>query len=314
MTFIFDKPTAGGHFRQDLARWRQLVTPPWLAQLYAGRPVEAAPPGDWRLIEVGCAALARFERAHIPGATYLDTNQLETAPLFNKISDPDLLALLLRLGVRHDTTVILYGRGSLTPARAAQLLLYAGVHDVRLLDGGLDAWCAAGLTSEAGRAHAQATSTFGIAFPACPHLCIDSDGARRLLSAPDATLVSIRTWSEHAGLTSGYSYIAERGEIPGARWGRAGREGDVQSMSDYQLPNATMRPAVEIAALRRAAGILPGRRTAFYCGTGWRASLAFFYAWLMGWDDISVYDGGWFEWSLDPANPTVIRVNEAIAA
>lgn len=29
----------------------------------------------------------------------------------------------------------------------------------------------------------------------------------------------------------------------------------------------------------------------------WRASLDFYYAWLMGWENISVYDGGWFEWS-----------------
>jgi thiosulfate/3-mercaptopyruvate sulfurtransferase len=48
-------------------------------------------------------------------------------------------------------------------------------------------------------------------------------------------------------------------------------------------------------------------RIAFYCGTGWRASLAFFYAWLMGWEHISVYDGGWFEWSSDPANPVICR-------
>jgi thiosulfate/3-mercaptopyruvate sulfurtransferase len=68
-----------------------------------------------------------------------------------------------------------------------------------------------------------------------------------------------------------------------------------------------MTPAAEIAALWRAAGIGPEMRIAFYCGTGWRASLAFFYAWLMGWERISVYDGGWFEWSSDPANPTICR-------
>ena len=55
------------------------------------------------------------------------------------------------------------------------------------------------------------------------------------------------------------------------------------------------------------AGIRPDRQTIFYCGTGWRASLAFFYAWLMGWERIAVYDGGWLEWSSDPANPTVIH-------
>jgi hypothetical protein len=31
----------------------------------------------------------------------------------------------------------------------------------------------------------------------------------------------------------------------------------------------------------------------------------FFYAWLMGWERISVYDGGWYEWSRDPRNVAV---------
>ncbi|TAE33766.1 MAG: hypothetical protein EAZ92_00355, partial [Candidatus Kapaibacterium sp.] len=48
---------------------------------------------------------------------------------------------------------------------------------------------------------------------------------------------------------------------------------------------------------RRAEGIHPDLHLAFYCGTGWRASLAFFFAWLMGWERIAVFDGGWLEWS-----------------
>jgi thiosulfate/3-mercaptopyruvate sulfurtransferase len=53
-------------------------------------------------------------------------------------------------------------------------------------------------------------------------------------------------------------------------------------------------------------GITPDKTVSFYCGTGWRASLAWFYAYIMGWEDISIYDGGWFEWSMDPANPVQI--------
>jgi thiosulfate/3-mercaptopyruvate sulfurtransferase len=68
-----------------------------------------------------------------------------------------------------------------------------------------------------------------------------------------------------------------------------------------------MKPAAEIARVWLEGGIRPDMRIAFYCGTGWRASLAFFYAWLMGWERISVYDGGWYEWSSDPANPVVCR-------
>jgi 3-mercaptopyruvate sulfurtransferase SseA len=75
-----------------------------------------------------------------------------------------------------------------------------------------------------------------------------------------------------------------------------------------------MRPAAEIARMWRASGIHAGLHVGFYCGTGWRASLAFFYAWLMGWERIAVYDGGWYEWSLDPANPVVCRVAESLSA
>ena len=74
-------------------------------------------------------------------------------------------------------------------------------------------------------------------------------------------------------------------------------------MSDFQHPDGTMKPPHDIHAFWGNAGIHSGQKTAFYCGTGWRASLAFFYAWLMHWDRISVYDGGWCEWSSDPGNP-----------
>ena len=87
----------------------------------------------------------------------------------------------------------------------------------------------------------------------------------------------------------------------------------MNSMCDYQDADGRMKPAADILDFWRANGITPQRHNAFYCGTGWRASLAFFYAWLMGWDDISVYDGGWLEWSSDPANPTIVRRHGAAA-
>lgn len=286
------------HFRPDLARWRQLPSPAWLARLLDGVPVQAAPGGAWHLFEVGCDAQAAYQAGHIPGAGYIDTNRFERLPLWNKVSDQALLALLLEHGIAHDTTVILYGRNSLAAARAAHLMLYAGVADVRMLDGGFDGWLRAGRSVEQGAPPAaRPVAAFGAPFPACPEFLIDSSQVRELLQRPDGALVSIRTWQEHVGATSGYSYIDACGDIPGALWGRAGKDGDVHSMSEYQCADGTMKPSAEIRALWRQAGVEPGQRTAFYCGTGWRASLAFFYAWLMDWGRISVYDGGWCEWS-----------------
>jgi thiosulfate/3-mercaptopyruvate sulfurtransferase len=306
--------TAPFGFRRDLHRWRQLVTPAWVAGLVAGTPLVAAPARDWRLFEVGCGALAAFERGHIPGAGYIDTGELETAPLWNKVSDHALEQLLLGCGIRHDVTVVLYGRNPLAAARAAQLMLYAGVEDVRLLDGGFDAWGRAGLALQPGPARRYPRAgEFGAAIPVHPEYLLDMPQARRLLDQADGALVSTRTWHEFIGRTSGYSYIDAKGEIAGARWGRDGGDDDVNSMTEFHHHDGRMKPAAEICRMWDAAGIHAGQHTVFYCGTGWRASLAFFYAWLMNWQRIGVYDGGWCEWSGDPANPVVCRVDAALA-
>ncbi|MES2534788.1 MAG: rhodanese-like domain-containing protein [Pseudomonadota bacterium] len=297
-------------FRRDLHRWQQLVTPAWVAGLITEAATIAAPARDWRLLEIGFGVLESFLIDHIPGAGYLDTMQLENGPLWNKVSDRSLLQLLLRYGIRHDTTVVLYGRHSLAAARAAHLMLYAGVKDVRLLDGGYAAWRGLGFPVAQGMPRQYpAASDFGTDFPAHPEYLADIHQVRKLLRQADGSLVSIRTWSEFIGQTSGYSYIQAKGDIPGARWGRSGPGHDINSMSEFHDAGSTMKSAAENCHMWSANGIRPDQQTVFYCGTGWRASLAFFYSWLMNWQRIGVYDGGWCEWSRDPDNPVVCRVN-----
>ncbi|MEO7105564.1 MAG: rhodanese-like domain-containing protein, partial [Rhodoferax sp.] len=239
---------------------------------------------------------------------YLDTMDLEQEPFWNKVPDGALLQRLLHHGIHVDTTVILYSRSAVMAARAAHLMLYAGVRDVRLLDGGFAAWLQAGLPLSSGPPAVQtASNDFGEPFPAHPEYLINTLQARSLLGQPNGVLASIRTRNEFMGKTSGYSYIAPVGDIAGARWGHAGKGSDVSSMSDFHNADGTLRAARDIEAVWNDAGIHRGRTVAFYCGTGWRASLAFFYAWLMGWEHICVYDGGWYEWSADPANPVICR-------
>ncbi len=287
---------------QRLSHFEQLVYPQWLHDLQQGKTVTAKPASDWKIIEAAWGAPKFYLLSHIPGADYIDTNEVESEPLWNKVSDASLQAMLAKHGIRHDTTVILYGRDVYAAARVAQIMLYAGVKDVRLLDGGWQTWSDAGLPVERGTpAKVKPEPDFGVTIPAQPQLMLDMEQARGLLHRQDASLVSIRSWPEFIGTTSGYSYIKPKGEIAGARWGHAGS--DSTHMEDFHNPDGTMRSADDIASMWKQWHILPDQQVAFYCGTGWRASETFMYARAMGWKNVAVYDGGWYEWSKDPKNP-----------
>lgn len=287
---------------QRMAHFEQLVYPQWIHDLQHKKPVTAAPAGEWKVIEAGWGTPKKYLLSHIPGAGYIDTNEVENEPLWNKVSDEQLKAMLAKHGIRHDTTVVLYGRDVYAAARVAQIMLYAGVKDVRLLDGGWQTWSDSGLPVERGLpAKVQPAADFGAPIPGQPQLMLDMEQARRLLHRNDASLVSIRSWPEFIGTTSGYSYIKPKGEIAGARWGHAGS--DSTHMEDFHNPDGTMRSEADITAMWKSWKITPDQQVAFYCGTGWRASETFMYARAMGWKNVGVYDGGWYEWSADPKNP-----------
>ncbi|SQC94186.1 Thiosulfate sulfurtransferase YnjE precursor [Cedecea neteri] len=208
---------------QKLAHFEQLVYPQWIHDLQNKKPVTAAPAGEWKVIEAGWGSPKKYLLSHIPGAGYINTEEVESEPLWNKVSDDKLKAMLTKHGIRHDTTVILYGRDVYAAARVAAIMLYAGVKDVRLLDGGWTTWSAAELPVERGLPpHPAPADDFGAPIPGQPQLMLDIEQARALLHRKDASLVSIRSWPEFIGTTSGYSYIKPKGEIAGARWGPRG--------------------------------------------------------------------------------------------
>jgi thiosulfate/3-mercaptopyruvate sulfurtransferase len=301
---------------ERLAKYDKLVHAGWLRQLLDGELPEAAPTGKFVVLHVNFGVPDEYADGHLPGALYLDTNWLESPEDWNRRSPDELEATLCSLGVAHDTTAILYGRdteghaaekwpgrraGQIAAARAAMILRYAGVDDVRLLDGGYDAWVRAGHPIETELRVPAPVESFGVRVPLRPEVIVDIDEAKQILSDPEhAALVSVRSWREHIGEVSGYNYIDVAGRIAGDVWGNCGT--DAYHMQNYRNTDNTMRAYPEIAANWEDAGITADKHVAFYCGTGWRASETWFAAYLMGWPRISVYDGGWFEWSQDPVN------------
>jgi thiosulfate/3-mercaptopyruvate sulfurtransferase len=301
---------------EKLLHHDRLVHIDWLAEVLAGGSPEAAPAGPFKLFHVNFGVPEEYADGHIPGAFHLDTNWLENPVDWNRRTPEELEAALRQLGITHDTTVVVYGRdtvgeanekwpgrraGQIAATRALMILRYAGVDDVRLLDGGYDWWVGAGHPVETTLRTPEPVAAFGVTIPLRPEVIVDLPEAKAILADRDgAALVSVRTWKEHIGRVSGYNYIGPAGRIAGDVWGNCGS--DAYHMQHYRNVDNTMRAYPEIAANWAENGITADKWVAFYCGTGWRASETWFYAYLQGWERIAVYDGGWFEWSADPVN------------
>ncbi len=310
-----------------LPNYDRLVDIPWLRDVLDGETPEAPPNEKFLLFHVNFGVPEEYAEGHIPGALFLDTNWLEDPADWNRRSPEVIDAALRSLGITSDTTVVVYGRdtegdakekwpgrraGQIAATRALMILRYAGVDDVRLLDGGYDWWVQGGNPLETVLRTPTPVDSFGVTVPVRPEVIVDIEEAKEIIADPaGAALVSVRTWREHIGDVSGYNYIGPAGRIKGDVWGNCGT--DAYHMQHYRNIDNTMRAYPEIAANWDEAGITPDKWVAFYCGTGWRASETWFYAYLQGWQRIAVYDGGWFEWSQDPINnPIEIGLPEAV--
>ena len=289
-----------------LTNYEKLVYPEWVENLISGRMPKNYPHMKPKLFEVSWRGFDKYKAGHIPGAFYLDLDSIESAPSWNICSDEDLLDFLLAQGITYNSLIVLYGRNTMAVARAASVLMYAGVEDVRILDGGYDTWVNAGYAVETEAQHPIPVEDFGRSIPGHPEYIIDIDTTKALLADDQGVLVCARSWDEHIGKTSGYDYIEAKGRIAGSVWGHSGS--GPHNMENYRNLDNTMRSYHEIESIWQEAGITPDKKVAFYCGSGWRASEAFFYAYLMGRQKIAVYDGGWLEWSQDDTNPVSLGI------
>jgi len=302
-----------------LPRYQKLVHPRWLKDLIDGKKPEHYDNDKFVICHASYAYREDYESGHIPGAIYLNTVMLEAERDWNRRTPEHLREGLESLGIDSDTTVILYGRfahpnnrdeypgrqaGHLAALRCAAIMLYAGVKDVRILNGGMASWIREGYDVTEDEYDIEPVDDFGSEVPAHPEYMVDMPEAKELLASDNGELVSIRSWEEFIGNVSGYNYIEKPGRIPDAIFGNCGS--DAYHMENYRNVDHTMREYHEVADIWARVGIVPEKHIAFYCGTGWRASEAFFNAYFMGWPRISVYDGGWMEWCSDESNPVEV--------
>ena len=281
------------------------VTPEWVQGVIDGKEDES---DNYMLLEVSWGAVEEsptYKDGHLPGAVHVDTSSVESEPYWN-LSEPEVVEKgMLDVGVTKDKTVILYGIDVSEVCRVAYAYLWAGVEDVKVLNGGLDAWKKAGYKLEKDMVEPTPAKEFGTTVPAHPEYWLSMEDAKEKLEKDDNfKLVSIRSREEFEGKTSGYSYIDTAGEPKGAVWGHAGS--DPYHMEEYLHEDGTYITYDEMIKLWSDCDFTVDNELSFYCGTGWRATIPWLLCYEGGMEGMTLYDGGWYQWQLDGGNPVQV--------
>ena len=116
-----------------------------------------------------------YLEGHIPTSVHINTDSFEPPMVYvdgieewRLADDATLLQLLLDNGITADTCVIATGPEPLASSRFATICQYMGVQDVRVMNGGLTTWAAAGYELETEANDPQPATEFGVDTPANP--------------------------------------------------------------------------------------------------------------------------------------------------
>ncbi|WP_366941381.1 sulfurtransferase [uncultured Microbacterium sp.] len=236
----------------------------------------------------------KYLAGHIPGAVFIDVER-ELAghgePSDGRHPLPDdaaLAAAARRWGLRAGAPVVVYDDfRMLAASRAWWALRRAGVADVRVLDGGLPAWLAAGGETATGDVEVP-EGDIELGSPGSEGV-IDIDGAAAWPTS--GVLLDARAAERYRGETEPIDPVA--GHIPGARNLPIGR---------VLTEDARFLPASEIAAAFDAVGADGSMPIAAYCGSGITAAQLALAGEIAG-RAVTVFPGSWSAWSNTPRRP-----------
>ncbi|MER7154358.1 sulfurtransferase [Streptomyces lydicus] len=234
-----------------------------------------------------------YEAGHLPGAVYIDLDSELAGPPGaagrHPLPDLDVFAGAMRAaGVRADRPVVVYDGGQgWAAARAWWLLRWSGHPDVRVLDGGLAAWQAAGKELSTDKEAPQA-GDFTPAPGALPLLT--ADGAAAL--ARRGVLLDARAGERYRGEVEPIDRVA--GHIPGAV--------SAPTTENVAEGGTVFRDASELAERFAALGATADAEVGVYCGSGVSAAHQVLALAVAG-VPAALYVGSWSEWTADPARP-----------
>ena len=236
---------------------------------------------------------ARYRSEHIPTAYFCDPAAALTGlPGSSDGRNPlpeyvDVQRSLDFWGVREGHPVLVYDQGhGVFAGRAWWILRWAGVEDVRIIDGGLEAWEKIGGPIVGGPGNISVEANVTAKFGSMPVATIDD------VRAHTGPLIDVRSPNRYAGRREILDLKA--GHIPGAI---------NIPVDELFTADRLVKSPEEIRARLAEAGITDVADAIIYSGSGNHSSLAIAALESAGLTGVSHFVGGWSQWAADPKNP-----------
>jgi thiosulfate/3-mercaptopyruvate sulfurtransferase len=253
---------------------------------------------DLCLIDVRPAE--QFAQEHIPGAVHFDLFGLSLVDT----SEAPLRAFMHMIhhvlelrGVSGDKQVVFYeGNSGMRAARGLWFLEFFGHPNVRMLDGGIQAWKAAG-----GPITTEAVAPKAATFKSGEHreVLATADDVLRSLNKKEIAILDTRSDGEYLGT---HVRAARGGAVPGAihiEW------------TENLDASGKFKSNAELKNMYDKAGITPDKEVISYCQGGYRAAHSYVALRLIGFPKVRNYIGSWKEWGdrtdLPIEKPTALR-------
>ena len=272
-----------------------LVSTEWLANEMGACDLRIVDASN-HLPTAGRDARAEYRAGHIPGAVFMDLASLTDPQSEVPAALPTatmFASRMQKLGLGDGSRIVLYDDSDVkTSGRAWYMLTLFGAHNVAILDGGLAKWKAEGRLLEAGTKQLRERHYTAWFDPA--KVRSKAQMVANLRSRVEQ-VVDAREAGRFTGEVPDFRPGVASGHIPGST-----------NIPYYELFNAdgTFKDLDGLRDTFRKAGVNLGKPIVTSCGGGVTAALLCFALHLLGKDDgVSLYDGSWSEWAVDPDTP-----------
>ncbi|MEM8947109.1 MAG: sulfurtransferase [Planctomycetota bacterium] len=273
-----------------------LVDPTWVAQ-WASQP-------NVRLLEVG--QREDYVAGHIQGAMFVDWIVDITDPAcpqrYNAAPREQFEALLRRLGISDQTTIVLYDRlQSRLATRMFWTLRCYGHQRIKILDGGAQAWLSAGKTLVTSVPTVSPTQ-YQLGHQVSK-MEVDRAFIRANLSRPQFVLIDGRPVEQYTGEQPGKVYHTGKHH---ARLGHLPRALNIP-WADNLTADGRFKSVNELRKLYMSRSITKDATIVTYCNEGLHAAHPWFVlSVLLDYQDVRLYDDSLSEWANLASEPLVV--------